>query len=497
VKSPQGIPEADRCNQDEGNKLIDMDSRGTGAVAGQESKWWTPRLAGPVIAAAAVRLVLMAVSLTRNGIGVLSLADTSSYLIPGRNVLLHGSFVADGVPDLFRTPGYPLFLAITSLAGLRAGAAANMVLSVFCVLLVWKLGWAVFEDDRIALGAAWVFAFEPISVSYSFVLMSEFLFLTLFLLSMERVAEFLRGRRLGVLAVAALWLAAATLVRPVTYYLPWALALGLSLVLARAPGLRWKAPAVLLITVLPWLAAWQIRNKIETGYGALSSTADVFFYVYTEPDVIARAEHRSFVEVRKELGNFTFQNRSGQVYLYPAYVASHPDQAGWSQSQRLAFMHSQAVAAIRTHFAAYLRSCVQAVVKAAFDPGAGYFDQLLIPEDKRVTPFAGGNAGPIGWGITLAKKHPWVALEKGAFLAVLLGLYLFAIRGVFLATQGAYGGNVHSACVWLLLGTTLYFFAVSAAPGGAGVEARYRIAIMPVVCIFAAAGFRRTKPVAR
>jgi len=37
---------------------------------------------------------------------------------------------------------------------------------------------------------------------------------------MERLAEFLRGHRLRVLAAAGLWLAAATFVRPIAYYLP-------------------------------------------------------------------------------------------------------------------------------------------------------------------------------------------------------------------------------------------------------------------------------------
>jgi hypothetical protein len=220
----------------------------------------TQRLLGPLIAAAVIRVAAMALLVVRNGTSALALADTNSYLEPGRNLLLHGRFIADGVPDLLRTPGYSIFLAMTSLGGLSAAAVANLILSVFSVFLVWRLGRAVFDDERIALGAAWIFAFEPISVIFSFVLLSETLFLALLLLSLERLAIFLREHQLRALAVGGLWLAAATLVRPVTYYLPVVLSLGLFLVLARVRGLRWKAPAVLLISVLPWLAAWQIRK---------------------------------------------------------------------------------------------------------------------------------------------------------------------------------------------------------------------------------------------
>jgi hypothetical protein len=290
----------------------------------------TQRLLGPLIAAAVIRVAAMALLVVRNGTSALALADTNSYLEPGRNLLLHGRFIADGVPDLLRTPGYSIFLAMTSLGGLSAAAVANLILSVFSVFLVWRLGRAVFDDERIALGAAWIFALEPISVIFSFVLLSETLFLALLLLSLERLAIFLREHQLRALAVGGLWLAAATLVRPVTYYLPVVLSLGLFLVLARVRGLRWKAPAVLLISVLPWLAAWQIRNWVEANYGGFSSVREVNLYFFDASEVTARVEHRELIDVRTELGYLPFANDSGQDYLFQPYLALHPQQAGWS-----------------------------------------------------------------------------------------------------------------------------------------------------------------------
>jgi hypothetical protein len=455
----------------------------------QKTEWWTPRLAGPVIAAAVIRLALLAAVFARFGVSVLFLTDTNSYLEPGRNLLLHGRYFADGVPDLIRTPGYSLFLAIFSLAGLPAAAVANVILSVFSVILVWKLGRAVFGNDRIALGAAWVFAFEPISVTNSVVLLSDSLFLALFLLSMVRLAVFLREHRLRALAVAGLWLAAATYVRPVTYYLPVALALGLFLVLAHVPGLRWKAPAVLLIAVLPWLAAWQIRNRAETGYGGFSSVSESNLYFHIAANLTARVEHRPYSEV--QLGYTGFSNRnSGQSYLYEPYLVQNPEQAGWNQAQRLAFMHSEAVCIIRAHYWVYLRLCLTGLFKTIVEPGTESFDHLwmLYPEDPRHSTGLFSEVGLVRWGILLAKAHPWEAAEKAAFEVVLLGLYLFAARGAF-------RGGLHNACLWLLLGTSLYFLAVSALVLGPGGGERFRLPVMPVVCIVAAAGFRRTKTI--
>jgi len=452
------------------------------------TEWWTPRLAWPVIAAAAVRFTLLAVLIVRNGISAVKDLDTYSFLEPGRNLLLHGRFVADGVPDLFRTPGYPIFLAITCLAGLPAAAVANVILSVFSVILIWKLGRAVFDDNRIALGAAWIFAFEPIGVIYSILLMSEALFLTLFLISMERLAMFLRGHKLPVLAVAGLWLAAATFVRPVTYYLPVALALGLFLVMVRVPGLRWKAPALLLVSVLPWFAAWQIRNWIETGYSGFSSVTEVNLYFFVAADVKARMEHRPLRDVRIELGFPGGLDYGEQAYLYEPYLALHPEQTRWNQAQRLAFMRSDALHSIGSHYGIYLRSCIESLSRVVFELGVGELHHRLIPESIREN-LSLSSVSAHG-GILRSISDPWVLAERAVFSVTLLGLYLFAARG-------AIHGDMHNTCLWMLFGISLYFLVITGLTGGGGGYPRYRLPIMPIVCIFASAGFQRTKKIAQ
>jgi hypothetical protein len=461
-----------------------------------KTEWWTPRLAGPVFAAAAVRFALMAVSLVRSGTSAVVTGDSMSFLVPGRNLLLHGRFIADGVPDVIRTPGYPLFVAIFSLGNQPVAAVENVILSVFSVVLVWRLGQRVFADDRIALGAAWIFAFEPLSALYSFFLMSDTLFLTLLLLGMERIAEFLRGRSLRVLAAAGLWLAAATFVRPITYYLPFALALGLFLALARVPGLLWKAPAVLLISVLPWLAAWQIRNRVETGYGGFSSVEEYNLFFIDSAVVTARVERRNFFAVRKALGfvgeqGYTgFNNDSKQQYLYQPYLALHPEQIGWSQGQRLDYMHSEAVRVIRSHYGVYLRTCLAALYHVIIGRGDAYYDALFDPGDP--SRFSTGllKRGGAARVIALTTTHPWKAVEKASFEIMLLGLYLFATRGIVLIARGVFHGGMCNACLWMMLGTSLYLLTVSAF-GMTLAGPRFRLPVMPVVCILAAAGARR------
>jgi hypothetical protein len=101
------------------------------------------------------------------------------------------------------------------------------------------------------------------------------------------------------------------------------------------------------------------------------------------------------------------------------------------------------------------------------------------------------------WAILLAKAEPWALAEKAAFAVVLMGLYLFAARGLLFAARGVFRGSTHSACLGMMLGISLYFLVISAAAGGLGANARYRLPVMPIVCILAAAGLQRTKTIVR
>jgi hypothetical protein len=377
-------------------------------------------------------------------------------------------------------------------------AFIQVILSVFSVLLIWRLAGAVIADQRVALGAAWLFAFEPIGITYSVILLSETLFLTLLLLSMERLSTFLHGRSLRVLALSGLWLAAATFVRPVTYYLPVALAVGLFVVLWRERGLRWKAPAVLLISVLPWLGAWQIRNWAETGYTGFCSIKETNPYFFNVPEVIAGAEHRNYLDVQNQtVGYVCGQGCDEQLYLYAPYLALHPEQAGWSLGRRLAFMSAETSRILGAHRGVYLRSCTKVMLKVAFRLGSGNFDQLLYPGSPSlvVTSFSG--EGPsISW-LMLAKEYPWIAVEKLTFGIVMVGLYVLAARGIYLVARGAYRDRIHGGCLWLLLGTSLYFLAVIGVGGGSTADSRLRLPIMITVCILSSAGVRRSNTIAQ
>ena len=483
----------------------------------RENTWWTPRLAAPVAAAAAVRMALLAATLARSGTTVIASGDTASYLEPGRNLLFHGQFVVAGVAEIGRTPGYALFLALASWPSPVFAAILQVCLSAFSVVLVWRLARAALlirplkttvsvlhpsarapgpehpaflsphesairqdhlfhagstANDLCAFRAAWIFAFEPVSVIYSVRLLPETLYLVLLLLSLERLAAFLRDRRLPALAGCGIALAAATLVRPVSVYLPALLALGLFLICLRVSGLRWKAPAVLLLAALPWLALWQMRNAREAGFEGFSSIATRNLYFYQAAEVTARVSHRPFIEVQREFG-------------YPderEYQIHHPDQSQWSQAQRLDFMQAEANRILRANPWIYLREQAEGSLVAAFTPCAAELLRLLdaYPQDGAV-PRRVVDEGVAQSALRLAKAHPWQTVVMATLESALLVLLFFAAKGVVRV-------GMRNRCLLLLLAVAFYFLMVS---GGAQAVGRYRLPVMPIVCMLAAVGCKR------
>jgi Dolichyl-phosphate-mannose-protein mannosyltransferase len=428
----------------------------------------------PLLVAALLRLGLMIAAFARTGSSVMTQGDTASYLGPGRNLILHGVFANAGMPEIDRTPGYPWFAEITGMVcgNVLLTAVAQILVALISLLLVRKIADLVFPNRNAGSTAAWLYAFEPLSIVYSVRLMPETLFVLLLLLVIERLLAFQRSGRLAALAAAGALLAAATFVRPVSYYLVFALAAGISITAPKQRGLWWKAPAVLLISVLPWLAAWQMRNFAETGYSGFSSIVEKNLYFFQSAEVSAELQHISLGEEQKQLG-------------YPEdkyYFAAHPEQRAWSQSQRLSFMRTQAMQTLSSHPGLYLRTHFAGVGVVAFTPCATEFLQLI-------GAYPAGDAMPhriVNEGVAASVErvilsHPGVAITMALLEGFLLFLYLSAIRGCL-------GADSVRPALLALCGIALYFLLIS---GGAQAVGRYRLPVMPELCIFAAGGLTR------
>ena len=453
------------ATQKKGNRLISPRSRLADWL--QKHRDILP----PTAVGIALRLVLMLAAFTLTGTTVMTQGDTSSYLQPGLNLILHGAYAANGLPEIDRTPGYPIFLVLSGMLFNNAllVVTIQIALSLISLLLVRNIARKTFPGSNAATVAAWLYACEPISILYTSRLMPETLFVLLILAMIDRLLAFYASSKLSTLALAALMLVAATYVRPVSYYLVLPLALALTISLSPKSGLRWKAPILLLIVVIPLLAAWQMRNRLETGYSGFSSTVEQNLYFFQSAEITAELNHQSLPAMQQRLG-------------YPdeaSYLFAHPEQRHWTQSQRLHYMHTEAVRVLSQNRLLYLKSHLTGVAIVAFTPCAAEFLELInaFPSDGQI-PARIINEGIFASIRGSAARYPGMAAVKVLFELYLLPLYILAIRGI-IGKQGI------KLPIFTLTGIALYFLIIS---GGAQAVGRYRSPVMPELCIFAAGG---------
>ncbi len=196
-------------------------------------------------------------------------ADSYGYLNTGMMLASHGVFAQDnnGVLkyELFRTPGYPLFLGLlhgTLKIPLNGIILAQVLLTILAAFVTYK---AAFEiDNKIAfLGAAIVLFSLPITV-FSLMLLTESLYLFLISLFMLAFIRYLKNRKTKLIVLSGVLLAAATYVRPISYYLGGGLAVFVFYV--NIPDKFKKAilHAILFLAVTyGLLGIWQLRNYIH------------------------------------------------------------------------------------------------------------------------------------------------------------------------------------------------------------------------------------------
>jgi hypothetical protein len=409
-----------------------------------------------------------------NGPAVFFTPDSPTY-VGAAESLLHGSFSYEGVPEVFRTPGYSLLLlpAIALHHVVAIGLLENFFLAVAAAWLIWRIATSLGAGDRAASWAVLLYCFEPMSFLQSEKLMSDLAFATVFLASVYLLLRFLRNPGYTGLMTSALTLGAATYVRPVAIY--WWLFLT-PMLLAFPRICSWKKrlsmailfPLIFAATLSPWVS----RNRRVAGYAAFSATGDTNLYFYVSAEVQARLEHKNLAQVNRELG-WADSN---------LYFRLHPEQRTWSQGQMERFYRDEAKKVIFSHPGLYASIHAHGCAQTLFNPGV---TELMI--DLGRYPIQGAPVSPkleqgvLQAGLWLIREYPWTAILTPLMAAQLLMYYGLAVVGVSRLTLDV-------RCVFW--GIVLYFTMVSGIPGAVS---RWRTPIMPVVCICAGVAASRWK----
>jgi hypothetical protein len=399
--------------------------------------------------------------------------DTLGYIGLAQS-LLHGSFLSpgtysiQGTPEIFRPPGYPLILlpAIALQHVVIIGLLENFLLAAVSAWLVWRIVTDLFPGSKAAFWAVLLYCFEPMGLVDSETLMSETAFTTLFLLFVWLLIRFFREPTYTKLALSALTLGFATYIRPVPVYLGFWL-VPLFFVLLRTFSWRQRAIRAFLFVVvfISTLTPWVIRNTVVADYMAFSSSQDLILYFYSAAAVQAKLLHRNPAEVMIEWGATT---------SIDDYLRTHPEQRSWSEAQIARFWHTEARRIISSHLLTYAFIHAKGCVMVIFNPGvtevlrsAGIYPDSTNPLSLKL------DQGFIRATLWLFQQYPLSAALIPIMVVQLLSYYALALAGL---------RSLPREVGFLFCALFLYFVLVSGYPAA---MARYRVPVMPLVCISA------------
>ena len=379
--------------------------------------------------------------------------DTPSYLIPAAN-LLHGLGFVNVLhqPELRRTPGYPLLLALFQVAPLRVEYLI-FVQHLLCVVLtvaVAAFALRITGSRLVALAAASVLSLDLATLRIANLLLTEITTMVLITLAASFLYRAMTKPEGAVLASTAAGLlgGCAALVRPVgmLYFVPLSICLFLAL---RRRALRPVLFLVASFLLLPLL--WSTRNFVEAGYFGMSTIGaeDILYYRAAGALAIQRpgAYLTNVLAVRNALLNETCAELER---LYGR------DCSQVSETQNASYSSRKGISIILSNPLSYLRSTVWALAYIVFGGGAEALSRI-------------SNVSP--------RVAEYIVL-------------LFTVPETCLAVVGCgYWYRRDRNLCYLLVLTVAYFLVISA---GAEAYSRFRVPVMPMYSLLIGGGASAT-----
>ena len=401
-------------------------------------------------------LVLVVAGLTRVGwalnvasdVDRVTTNDTASYVDSSRALIEDWRFnerAGSDTPMYIRTPGYPAFLALSSMIvgeSVRRLSAFQALVSLISVWLVFILARELF-DDITGLVAATIASFEPLLFWSSGVLMTESLNGLLLLTAAVAFNVALRppwGRPVQWIA-PGLSLAAATMVRPTTYFLPLLIFPIVALIGRRR---QVKVRTLILsigaasLPILILVGGWQVRNHVQVDSWRLSGIEALNIYSYRAAGIAAEEAGRPLPEVRDEFLAHFGRPRSGEP------VGPYYDQM-YQTGLEIVIDHPLTLAIISA----------RGFTSETFGVASTIFPYLGIGESPALLAVARTSVGLY-----------WVLVLFGA--------------AALLRTPGR-----QRAPALLSALVVVYVLAISAGPEA---YSRFRAPVAPIMCVFAAGG---------
>ena len=266
--------------------------------------------------------------------------DSGGYVSLAETMLSSHRFALEPTdpPEVFRTPGYPAFLA--SLMFLFGSLVSVGIVQMFIVatsaVSIASLGERFFSRG-VGFFAALAYVFEPTALSSTFVVLSDTLFVSLFLATTWFVVE--QEPKTGRVFTGGLILGLAALVRPLGLFLAPLFLIWLLMTMRGAPRRTLFLGIVFAIGLSLAVVPWMSRNEYVGQHFSLSSisTYNPLFYNVVgfeatrtgKPDAVVRSEIITELGAQygRELDTFQYADKAREVIR--THLLAHPFAYGF------------------------------------------------------------------------------------------------------------------------------------------------------------------------
>ena len=376
--------------------------------------------------------------------------DSYGYDSLAVNILEHRVFSTSQqspfIPNLHRTPLYPLFLSIVYLPFRHSIVAAiffQVIMGALIVLVTYKLGVKLF-NETVALFAAFLLAIDPVSVIYSNYLLTETLFTLLLVLGLYFLISFFTEENIFSLVMSGFLLGLSALTRPISLYLPIALLLIFIYKYRGTIGRLIAKSVIFLIIFLIPVGFWIVRNYRITGTPIFCTIGDANMLHLKAAQVTADISGESVDKVEKRF-----------MEQYPLDLINNPQE--YKANVKLGRT------IILNHPLTYAKLVPIGIAKILLGPGRASIYLLLgFDRIKQVD--------------SLAKL--FIIIIEFSILAL---IYLGFVCGVFFLIRD----KNYFALAFIFL--ILFYFVVL--PAGPEAYARYRVPVAPYISLLSGLGF--------
>ncbi|MCX8128409.1 MAG: glycosyltransferase family 39 protein [Synergistetes bacterium] len=367
--------------------------------------------------------------------------DSPGYVNPAENLIKYGLFSSGEPPNLkpetLRTPGYPLFIALSYLVFGRK-IESVIILQIIIGALLPLLSWKILEELGASLRArriaAYITALDPLLLIYTVNVLTEELYAFIIALVILLYFKVLRGFTLFHLFLASIMTGFQAYIRPVGVYFPVIVFLYFLFLK------RFKEAFTILLVSYLLIFGWSFRNYKEAGAFEFSTISGVNMAFYRASYVLQFERGESWVKIREELRRELEEKGRGL-----------------NEAQKLALAKRMGLEIILSHPISAIKAFVRGILGTLLGPGGAYY----LVAFKAYIPGSGilnrlYELGFLRFLVLLWREYRWLFLVELSFGLYFLFIYIFALLGFW--------RNLLRKEVWPLILTIFYFLVISAGP---------------------------------